>query len=261
MSVTDQYRRAGQYRHVSRNGKQPLIRRKSRKRSEKTEGQREGEGGAEEGEEGMRGAGWLLSCLRLQSTTHLPQVKGPPVVEAMAELGREDAVARRPVSHVSLCHRQVDSRSSEMMLGEILYFKEMQLGLCKKECKRKKQRRQAERAAWAAGNCKRRQNPIARKRAPEELEDDDQAERDRAEKEWKKDAIKAELQAVMTKKAELKEAPVEPKTEPVEGMAVSATFLSEFVVPVGFHMEGPCLVQDDKEPEATKNIDYELEYK
>ncbi|KAJ7352546.1 hypothetical protein DFH08DRAFT_805758 [Mycena albidolilacea] len=54
----------------------------------------------------------------------------------------------------------------------------------------------------------------------------DRMEWDRMEKERKKAAIEAELQALMAKKAELEEAPMEPKTEPVEETAMSATFLT-----------------------------------
>ncbi|KAJ7349969.1 hypothetical protein DFH08DRAFT_807292 [Mycena albidolilacea] len=101
------------------------------------------------------------SYLRPQSATHLPQVKGPRIAEAMAELGQEDAVVHRPVSKVSSRCRQVDSCSSEMMLGEISYLEEMRLSLVntqhrlrelkqrEKEHKLKKQRK---RAAQTAGN-------------------------------------------------------------------------------------------------------------
>jgi hypothetical protein len=77
--------------------------------------------------------------------------------------------------------------------------------------------------------------------------------------EWQKAAIETELQALMAKKAELN-APVEPKTEPVEEAAVSATFLYNFVAPAGFHLEGRYLVIDE-DSEVNTNIDYELEYK
>jgi hypothetical protein len=90
-------------------------------------------------------------------------------------------------------------------------------------------------------------------------EDAERAEKDRAEKEQKKAEINAELQALMAKKAGL-EKPTKPKTEPVEETVVSATFLYDFVVPAGFHMEGQYLVQDDEQLEENKNINYELEY-
>jgi hypothetical protein len=53
---------------------------------------------------------------------------------------------------------------------------------------------------------------------------------------------------------------VEPKTEPVEEAAVSATFLYDFVVPADFHLEGRYLVINE-DSEVNTNIDYELEYK
>jgi hypothetical protein len=86
------------------------------------------------------------------------------------------------------------------------------------------------------------------------------AREEAAEKERKKAAIDAELQALMAKKAEL-DAPAEPKREPVEEMGVSAEFLADFACPPGFHVGGQFLVQDDKQPEADKDIKYELEYK
>ncbi|KAJ7355474.1 hypothetical protein DFH08DRAFT_803484 [Mycena albidolilacea] len=81
--------------------------------------------------------------LQPQSTTRLPQVKGPRVVEAIAELGQEDAV---------------------MMPGEISYLEEMQLGLVntqrhlqelkqhETECECKKQWKRMAQAVWTARN-------------------------------------------------------------------------------------------------------------
>ncbi|KAJ7349402.1 hypothetical protein DFH08DRAFT_959553 [Mycena albidolilacea] len=247
--------------------------------------------------------------LRLQSTTCLPQVKGPRIAEAMAELGQEDAVRRL---------QELEQRE--------------------KECKQKKQRKRVARAARAAGKqpqedvgpprsetsarrtgrsllCATRPSshvarsrshtgfallsldgPVvplvdessliqmtikqehqdaniaaldaitqwslewaARKAERRERVAREEAER-AAEKERKKAELEAELQALMAKKAALEETPVEPKTEPVEETAVSVDCLNNFVVPIGFHMEGQFLVQDDEVPEATKNIEYNLEY-
>jgi hypothetical protein len=74
----------------------------------------------------------------------------------------------------------------------------------------------------------------------------------------KKAALDAEIQKLMAKKAEL-EGPAEPKEEPIEEEAVSATFLYDFVAPPGFRLEGKYLVID-KNSEANKDFEYELEY-
>jgi hypothetical protein len=85
---------------------------------------------------------------------------------------------------------------------------------------------------WAAWKAERRER-IVREEAEE-------VERNRLEKERKKAAIDAELQALMAKKAELN-APVEPKMEPVEETGMSAGFLADFACLPGFHMEGQFL--------------------
>jgi hypothetical protein len=93
-------------------------------------------------------------------------------------------------------------------------------------------------------------------------EDAERAKREKEEKERKKAAIEAELQALIAKKAKLEEGsskPTEPKTEPVEETAAPSGW-SDFIAPIGWHLEGKYLVQDDEEPEANKNIEYELEY-
>ncbi|KAJ7368948.1 hypothetical protein DFH08DRAFT_947834 [Mycena albidolilacea] len=103
--------------------------------------------------------------LRPQSKTRMPQVKGPRIAKAMAELGREreDAVAHRPVSQVSSQHHQVNFQTGELLPNKMPSWDELRLGLIntqhrlreleqrEKEHKLKKQRKQAAQAAQAAG--------------------------------------------------------------------------------------------------------------
>lgn len=93
----------------------------------------------------------------------------------------------------------------------------------------------------------------------------EEAAKNKAEEEEnarKKAAINAELEALLAKKAELEELsnPMEPKPEPVKE-TVSSSGWGSFVVPIGWHIKGEYLVQDNKEPEAMKDFKYELEYK
>jgi hypothetical protein len=96
-------------------------------------------------------------------------------------------------------------------------------------------------------------------RAAQKLARKEQIAKEEAEeKEKRRAAIDAKLQALMAKKAEL-DKPLEPKLEPVEEEAVSATFLSDFVAPPGFCLEGKYLVVDE-DSEANKDFEYKLEY-
>jgi hypothetical protein len=274
----------------------------------------------------------------------LPQKKASRVAEALVELGRAGAIAHRPESQVSSQHRQVNSRTGEIVPEEISHFEEMQCGLVntqghlrelewhEEERKHKKQWRREARAARAAGNepeeargsqwgegsgragrsVSRSARPLSRparsrsrtgvalldpvvpvvspvddtslirmtikeereeandaameelkkcrlERAARKLARKEQIAREEAEeKEKRRAAIDTKLQALMAKKAEL-DKPLEPKPEPVEEEAVSATFLSDFVAPPGFRLEGKYLVVDE-DSEANKDFEYKLEY-
>jgi hypothetical protein len=92
-------------------------------------------------------------------------------------------------------------------------------------------------------------------------EDTENVVKEKEENEQEKATIDTKPQALLAKKAELEQPskPAEPKLEPVEETVASSVWWGNFVAPIGFHLEGEYLVQDDEEPVA-KNIEYELEY-